>query len=101
MRSLLRQTPEVHELSDFPSEPDDVVVALFAIAWRRDLREQVIGYALLTLAQVIEIRMNVTSVRVAVPGALRLVVGQRALVAIGESEFLIGCGDPAMPQGVR
>ena len=61
---------------------------------RLDLRQQIIGHQLLTVAQILAVQMNVTLVRIIVLGALRLVVGQRALVRVRYLDLLIGDGDP-------
>ena len=68
---------------------------------RLDLRQQVIRHPLLACARVVEIGMDVTGMRVAVLGTLRLVIGQGPLMDVRYLDLLIGVGDPAMSQRVR
>ncbi len=61
----------------------NVLAALLALVRRRlDLRQQVIGHELLTDAQVLDVGVDVTGMRVPVLGALRFMVGQGPLMRV-------------------
>src|SRR4051794_8679566 len=67
---------------------------------RFDLRQQVVRHQLLTMAQIIKVRMNITAVCI-VLDTLQFVVGEQPLMTVGDFDFLIADRDPRMAQRMR
>ena len=59
-----------------------------------DLHQQIVRHCLLAGSDVVEIGMDVAGMGIAALAALRPVVGQRALMVIGDPDLFAGRGDP-------